>query len=193
VNPDDVGDAIAYNATDAGSPFPPPVWVRYLFDGVSFAVSDQAVYGNIVEGSDDIYHGDIMRIGVNTSDLGYTSYQWIQDVNSNDNGWRLDAPNFNGFYFESGDPHLTTSIYANAPGTYFVDAPGTTGFNISWAAQATLVGFDSQGMATPVLSVNWGYTANNGAVWSWPVSFSASPNATTQASINGYNATKNPY
>jgi RHS repeat-associated protein len=191
---DPVGGIDAGASDGPGNPFPPPVWTPYQFNGVNFDVSDQVVYGNIVQGSDAYYHGDIMRIGVNTSDLGNTSYQWIQDINQNDVGWSIDEPNFNGFYFPSGDSHLTTSIYASgAPGSYFVDAPGTTGFNNSFAAQTTLVGFDSQGIATPLLSVNWGYTANNGAVWSWPISFSATPNATTQAAINGYNATKNPY
>jgi RHS repeat-associated protein len=216
VNPDDMEDpADAENGPDSGI----PGWIYSNVNGIDVAVTHGAAYGAFKPGSSQYESGEQMDISADVSCLPYTSYQWIQTTLLNDetdlNGqsvWSLDGPKENNtylnppFYYMTDDPNQTNSAWLNTPASSFNDNPGTplwlsgsTGaaggqnlLNISWAAQATLVGISPQGQLTPLVSVNWGYTANYGTVWSWPISFSATPNAATQDQINQYNQKQSP-
>jgi hypothetical protein len=91
------------------------------------------------------------------------------------------------FYYSDGDPNQTIPFWPNAAASFFGDRPGTPQLNLTWTVQATLVGIDSQGQLTPLLTVTWGYIVAYGAVWLVPVSFSVTPSITTQNYINKYN------
>jgi RHS repeat-associated protein len=150
------------------------------------------------DGTSVYYHGEQMAVDVNVSSQDFAAYNWIQDIDDGTPNEHLDGSKDNQgnlvnspFYYGPGDVNQNFSVWGpGTPASFFGDQPGTPKENLTWTAQATLVGINSQGQLTPLLTVNWGYTVTYGTVWLIPVSFSVNPSATTQNYINQYNQQK---